>query len=167
MAASFAAGQDSKSERKGEAAKFEFNRGDAKGGLQESKDRKYTLKVEGETAQIYDAATNKPVGNKLHHNRSNKSLVELKITCWAFSRDGKNVATGAGIKRFNDHGDIDVGDVSIWEVPTGKLIASFRKEEYGEEGVGIVKAVTFSKDGKTIVYEADRFEFDGPDQAFH
>jgi WD40 repeat protein len=157
---SFSLGQDSKSERKAEAPKFEFKSGDTTDALQDSPDKKYTLKVKGKTAQLYDATTNKPVGSKLRHEQS-KHGRDPDIKCWAFSPDGKSIATGAAIAIANNRIDLFMGDINIWEVPTGKLIANYRNEHNGPNGLGPVKAVRFSKDGKIVYYQAKSYSFDG------
>jgi WD40 repeat protein len=132
-----------------------IQRGDASGGLRESPDKAVRLKVSGSTAQVYDAASGKPVGKKLSHPPSTVNVnppQPFRITCWAFSPDGKYVATGAGNKHKDD---INEGEVRVWEVASGKLVAEKRN------GLGWVQAVRFSKDGKAVLFQAEKFEISG------
>ncbi len=56
----------------------------------------------------------------------------------AFSPDGKTLASG-------------YGDISLWDIDTGKLLKSFRREE------SVIKALKIIDDGKTLFCES----FDG------
>jgi len=72
-----------------------FSPGDPAIHLAESPDGKTAVKLEGDGARLYEKATGNPVGQAL--SDIGEFQRRLKITCWAFSPDGKLVATGAGI----------------------------------------------------------------------
>jgi hypothetical protein len=48
-----------------------------------------------------------------------------------------------------------VGQVRVWEVPGGVLVATY------PGSLGYVRAVAFSKDGKKVLVQAERHEIDG------
>jgi WD40 repeat protein len=139
-----------------------FKRGDASGAIRDSPGKNIKIKVYGSTAQLYDADTGKSIGPELYHDPSRilvNPRTDLSITCWAFSPDGKLIATGAGYKRVSRWGDVQEndGEVRVWEVATGKLLATERKGLW----LGTVKRVAFSKDGKTVLVEAEQFDYSG------
>jgi hypothetical protein len=143
----------------GETVKLSFQEGDASGALRESPDKKVKIKVDGSTAQVRDAATGKPVGKALVHDAPDANgTARMTIHCWAFSPDGKLVATGAGYRRGKVGETDNEGQICVWEVASGKRVADSRRGKR----LGSVREVAFSKDGKTVLFRADRWEIDGP-----
>jgi hypothetical protein len=135
-----------------------FTKGDASDAL--SRSGKIRLVEDGSTqvfvlARLYDTKAGKLVGSKLYHDR----LVQWgreQITCWAFSLDGKLVATGSGYREKSGPDKTSVGQVRVWEVPGGELVATY------PGSLGYVTAVAFSKDGKKVLVQAESHEIDGP-----
>jgi hypothetical protein len=120
-------------------------------GLQQCPGAKVKLKVAGQDAQLYHGAAMKPLGPKLRHNVDRTGAA---ISCWAFSPDGKLLATGASYT--NHKGDREsLGQIRIWEVATGRLVAC-------KDNLGEVQGVAFRNDGKTLLFRADYREIDGP-----
>jgi eukaryotic-like serine/threonine-protein kinase len=78
------------------------------------------------TAQLWDAATGKPIGLHLQHGG--------EVISVAFGPDGKTILTGS-----------QDGTARLWNAATGELIGS--PIQLGDQ----VQAVAFSPDGKTFV----------------
>jgi len=73
------------------------------------------------------------------------------IVCHAFSPDGKYVVLGGGTHPYRG---INIGNISVWETATGELV-------YLRDGMGIVRKVAFTSDGRGILYAAEPCERDG------
>jgi hypothetical protein len=141
-------------------AGISIRRGDAAEALRECPRQAVTIRVDGATAQLHETGSGKPLGARLYHEPSAIQVnppAALRITCWAFSPDGSLVATGAGYKRVAG-GEVqeNEGEVRVWEVPSGRLLATERR------GLGQVTRVAFRVDGKMVLVEAEPFEVDGP-----
>lgn len=113
-----------------------------------SRDGKLTVRVVRHfKAQIVDAQTGKPVGPVLEHIPGGR-LPTMHISGWAFSPDGKLLATAAGNRHSRERERDTTGSVRVWEVATGKLLASNKRD------IGRVHSVSF-KDDKTVVIFCD------------
>ena len=78
------------------------------------------------------------------------------IRSWAFSPDGKYVATATGLGLKEDSDYTCIGDIRVWDAKTGRLVATVPAR------LGYVKRVAFREDGKTVEYSAFHFNIDGP-----
>ena len=130
------------------------------GGPRSTPDGKIRLQVIKPTpvfllARLYDTDNKKEVGSPLYHDKL--GWKSARITCWAFSPDGKLVATGSGYREGGAARckKTSVGEIHIWEVPSGNLVATYPRE------VGYVKELAFSKDGKKVLFDAEEQEVDG------
>jgi WD40 repeat protein len=124
--------------------KVHISRSDGVNGPRTSPDGKLTLRVVRRLkAQVVDARTGKPAGPLLAHE--GVGVRPMHINTWAFSPDGKLVATAAG---DNSQRDDTAGSVRVWEVATGKLLA------VPQHDVGWVHSIAFT--GKrTVVIHAE------------
>jgi WD40 repeat protein len=119
-------------------------------GLRRCPGGKVTLEVDGQSARLYDAAT--AIGFDLRHTMDRPGS---KITCWAFSPDGKLLATGAGYTTKEGKGE-SLGQLRIWEVSTGRRI----KTPF-DHTLGRILGVAFHKDSKTVIFRAEGLKVDG------
>ena len=69
-----------------------------------------------------------------------------RVTCLAFSADGKLLAAGTGGDRLSRK----PAPVPVWEVATGKLVRQLKRLEVGRD-FDRVLAVAFSPDGKEVM----------------
>ena len=109
-------------------------------------DGRFALKVEGLRAQVIDGVSGRTVGPALDHR---PLRADSQITAYAFSGDGKLVAVGTGDPTGRLRSDT-AGEVRVWEIATGKLLASINPA-MGD--IGYVNAVAFAADGKTILVD--------------
>ena len=136
--------------RAGDEPRVGFASGEVKNGLLRSPDGKLTVQGKGTgVAQIVDAKTGKPAGPTLRHEE------DFKVMCWAFSPDGKLVATGAGRESEFKKDYYNNGKIRVWEVATGKLVGERR------DNIGMVRDLAFTADGKVVRFRADRSEESG------
>jgi hypothetical protein len=127
---------------------FKLQQKGLKPGRKTSPDGKLGVRVKGLTAQVYDIATGKAVGPPLKHNQRRK---DTRITAWAFSPDGKTVATGTGDPAGKAQQD-SAGDVQVWDIATGKSLVAVSDMN---ADVGYVNALAFSRDGMTVLVDCD------------
>jgi WD40 repeat protein len=113
-------------------------------GLQKSPDGKLTVQYDGLKAYVVETDNGKAVSAPLELMSLRK---DSRITAFAFSPDGKLVAVGTGDPRGKAMGD-SAGEVRVWEVATGRLVASINPTK-GD--IGYVRALAFSGDGKTVL----------------
>jgi hypothetical protein len=118
-------------------------------GSLESPDGKIALKG----TRLYDQATGNPVGRELSEWRYAFVNERYAARCLAVSRDGKFVAIGA-VNTVK--GDSNNGRISVWEISTGRRVAtySYSTAKEATNVIGPVKSVGFSEDGKTVYYSA-------------
>jgi hypothetical protein len=128
--------------------------GDASEGLREHPGGQLKLVVRGASAWLGDAQTGEAASPVMKHEQTDRPG-GWKITCWAFSADGKLLVTGVGYHREPGRGDRreSLGEIRVWDIATGKLLA--------KRSAGYVHAVAFLKDGKTLIFSAEVHEVDG------
>jgi WD40 repeat protein/tetratricopeptide (TPR) repeat protein len=83
-------------------------------------------------AQLWNVTTGKPIGEPLLHAR---------VHCVAFSPDGRTVLTAGHGERL----DLNQGETRLWEAATGRRVGMPMRHR------GIVYAVAWSRDGRTIL----------------
>ena len=81
---------------------------------------------DNKTAQMYDAASGRPLGQPLEHPD--------EVYAMAFSPDGKTILTGCGDKTAR-----------LWDAASGRPLGEPMRHD------GLVSSVAFSPDGKTIL----------------
>jgi hypothetical protein len=141
--------------RAGEGAGFQA-------GPTTSPDSKIEVKVSGMTAQLYDKATGKTLGeplkltNRIYYAGENNTEAQAqqagkRITAWAFSPDGKTIAIGGSIGLPEDA----KGEVLVWDVATQKLLASVDITTRAGRDLGYVRALAFTADGNTVIVHCE------------
>jgi hypothetical protein len=137
--------------RDGRQIHFEVRHGrDGQPGPLASPDGRLTMRVVADLhAQIIEAGSGKPVGPVLAHSQRRAGM---KIHTWTFSGDGGLLATASS----QGEGEDTVGEVRVWEVATGKLLAVATDARYP---LGRVHTVAFTDD-QTVRIHCD--EMSGP-----
>src|SRR5262245_1699801 len=135
-----------------------FKKGDVSKGLTECPGGKVKIELSGAAAHLAEAKTGKQIGVALTHDRAQFNVAKSVIACWAFSPDGKLVATGSRCQLREG----SEGQICVWDVATGKRVAQYRGGERRNERIGNVLGVAFSADGGTVLFQAKGFQLDGP-----
>ena len=118
----------------------------AKAGPLASPDGKLTVRLVGDLhAQIVEAVSGTPVGPVLWHSRRRD---RMRVHTWAFSPDGRRLATASS----EAEGEDTVGEVRVWDVATGRLLAAATDAQYE---LGWVHTVAFSGDGRAVVVHCE------------
>jgi hypothetical protein len=118
-----------------------------------SPDGKTSLEMHDATARLVDVATGNAFGSVLL--AAKEEFSQPPFTCWSFSPKGNLLATGAGFRDWRGDGNgASLGSVQIWDLTTGRLLT--------ERKTGRVNSVAFGEDGKTVVFEAEGREINGP-----
>ncbi len=133
-----------------------YDKGDTAGALLADPTDRVRIRVEGATVLLSDAGTGKPIGGDLLHERSLTQKGGMKVTCWAFSPDGKLVATGTGFHLHQRSGDVNDGRICVWEAATGVLV------EVAPGRTGTIRGLAFKEDSRTLLFQCDPYEVDGP-----
>jgi hypothetical protein len=72
----------------------------------------------------------------------------MRIHAWAFSPDGRRLATASS----EGNGEDTVGEVRVWDVATGTLLAVATDARYE---LGRVHTVAFSEDGRAVLIHCE------------
>lgn len=111
-----------------------------------SPDGRLTLRIVGALAgQVVEARTGKPVGPVLRHTPRRE---QMRLHTWAFSPDGKWLATASSEGEIED----TVGEVCVWDLATGKRLA---RAYDGQYALGRVHSVSFSADSSHVIIYCD------------
>jgi len=108
---------------------------------------KVGVRVRGRTAQLYSLRTGKPIGPPLKHLDRRP---DTRITCWAFSPNGKLLATATGDPKGKADGD-SAGEVIVWDLATGQDMATVSDRT---ADVGYVNAIAF-KNNRVVLVDCD------------
>jgi WD40 repeat protein len=127
--------------------RFEFSHApDGKPGPALSPDGKRTVKlVDDLRAQVVDVGSGAAAGPVLCHSRRRPGM---RLHAWAFSPDGRLLATASS----QGEGEDTVGEVRVWEVGGGRLLAVATDARYP---LGRVRTIAFAPDGKTVLVHCD------------
>jgi WD40 repeat protein len=108
-------------------------------------DGRLTVKVVDDlTARLVEAASGKPVGPELRHSPRRDGM---RINTWAFSADGGLLATASS----EGEGVDTVGEVRVWDVATGRPVATATDARYA---LGRVHSLAFA-DNRTLLVGCD------------
>src|SRR5262245_10168254 len=116
-------------------------------GPAKSPNGKLSVQVDGLSLQLYDRMTGKQVRVLRHPDRPRKGV--MVVSHWAFSPDGKLIAVGVGDGKSKGDPVDTAGYVHVWEVATGKLVASSGRD------IGRVTGLKFLDDNTLQVYSYD------------
>jgi WD40 repeat protein len=145
---------------KPDAPTISFEKGDVTKALTECPGGKVKIELSGGVAQLSEAKTGKRIGSPLAHDKAEANVAKSIVVCWAFSPDGKLVATGSRCALAPDGSE---GQVCVWDVTTGARVAEYRGSGKAKsERIGNVTGVAFAEDGKTVRFQAKAFAIDGP-----
>jgi WD40 repeat protein len=72
----------------------------------------------------------------------------MRLHAWAFSPDGRRLATASS----EGDGEDTVGEVRVWDVTTGRLLAVATDARYE---LGRVDTVAFSADGRAVLIHCE------------
>jgi hypothetical protein len=115
-------------------------------GHRASPDGRLTVAVVADLqARVVEAGSGTPAGPVLGHSRRRPGI---RIHAWAFSGDGRLLATASS----QGAGEDTVGEVRVWEVAGGRLLAVATDARYP---LGRVHTVAFAPDGRTVVIHCD------------
>jgi WD40 repeat protein len=117
--------------------------------------RNLCLKVGKRRGRLYDTDAGKPIGEELDPGSIDVGL-DLSFSGWSFSGDGKLLVTGAGYRGESDV-PLNYGAVRVWDTATGKLVGAY----HFLRPIGSVDMVGFLRDGRTVVFKAQRYQTDG------
>jgi WD40 repeat protein len=116
-----------------------------KAGPTATPDGRLTVQVVDDlTARLVEVASGKPVGPELRHSRRRDGM---RLTAWAFSADGRLLATASS----EGDGVDTVGEVRVWDVATGKPVATATDARYA---LGRVYTLAFA-DSRTLLVGCD------------
>jgi hypothetical protein len=112
-----------------------------------SPDGKVTVQLLGQLqARLVEVGSGNPVGPVLRHSRRREAM---RIHDWAFSPDGRLVATASS----EGEGEDTVGEVRVWEVATGRLVAVATDVRLD---LGRVHAIAFSEDSRVVLIHCEQ-----------
>jgi WD40 repeat protein len=118
----------------------------ATAGPRTSPDGRLAVRLEGDlAARVVDARSGRPASPALRHGLRREGM---RINAWAFSPDGKLLATASSHTADED----SVGEVRVWEAATGKLLATATDARHD---LGWVWTLRFTPDSRTVLVGCD------------